>query len=157
YRGLRTPPRERLASCQKCLRTVDLDEVGRTDRHNTFFEMLGNFAPTGGYFKETAIPLAWEFVTDPERGLGLPRDRIRVTVHPDVRAGDRRPRAGGDLRDRGRGGAGHRGPRLRPAPDPAPGGAARAADRALAAPGGGGADRRCLDGRPVPVPRRARA
>jgi len=82
YQGLRQPPAERLASCQKCFRTGDLDEVGRTDRHNTFFEMLGNFAPTGGYFKETAIPLAWELVTDPESGLGLPRDRLRVTVHP---------------------------------------------------------------------------
>jgi alanyl-tRNA synthetase len=82
YQGLRTPPHERLTSSQKCFRTVDLDEVGRTDRHNTFFEMLGNFAPTGAYFKETAIPLAWEFATDAERGLGLAKDRIRVTVHP---------------------------------------------------------------------------
>jgi len=82
YLGLRQPPHPRLASCQKVFRTVDLDNVGRTDRHHTFFEMLGNFAPTGGYFKETAIPLAWEFVTGPERGLGLPVDRIRVTVHP---------------------------------------------------------------------------
>jgi alanyl-tRNA synthetase len=82
YLGLRRAPAPRLASCQKCFRTGDLEEVGRTDRHHTFFEMLGNFAPTGDYFKETAIPLAWEFVTDPERGLGLPRDRLRVTVHP---------------------------------------------------------------------------
>ncbi|TMC03030.1 MAG: alanine--tRNA ligase, partial [Chloroflexi bacterium] len=82
YQGLRQPPAPRLASAQKCLRTVDLENVGRTDRHHTFFEMMGNFTPTGAYFKERAIPLAWEFVTDPERGLGLPRDRIRVTVHP---------------------------------------------------------------------------
>jgi alanyl-tRNA synthetase len=82
YLGLRQPPRPRLASCQKCFRTGDLEEVGRTDRHHTFFEMLGNFAPTGGYFKELAIPLAWQFVTDPERGLGLPKDRLRVVVHP---------------------------------------------------------------------------
>jgi len=82
YQGLRRPPHERLASCQKCFRTGDLEEVGRTDRHNTFFEMLGNFAPTGGYFKETAIPLAWQFATDPDRGLGLAKDRLRVTVHP---------------------------------------------------------------------------
>jgi len=82
YQGLRQPPAPRLASCQKCFRTVDLENVGRTDRHHTFFEMLGNFTPTGAYFKETAIPLAWEFVTDPERGLGLPKDRLRVTVHP---------------------------------------------------------------------------
>jgi alanyl-tRNA synthetase len=53
--------------------------VGKTDRHNTFFEMLGNFAPTGDYFKETAIPLAWELVTS---GFHMPVDRLRVTVHP---------------------------------------------------------------------------
>lgn len=82
YLGLRPPPHGRLASCQKCFRAVDLDKIGRTDRHQTFFEMLGNFAPTGGYFKETAIPLAWELVTDPDRGFGLPRERIRVSVHP---------------------------------------------------------------------------
>jgi len=82
FLGLRQPPRPRLVSCQKCFRTGDLEEVGRTDRHHTFFEMLGNFAPTGDYFKQTAIRLAWEFATDPERGLGLPKERIRVTVHP---------------------------------------------------------------------------
>jgi alanyl-tRNA synthetase len=82
YRGLRPPPAPRLASCQKCFRTDDLEEVGRTDRHHTFFEMLGNFAPTGDYFKERAIPWAWELVTDPEQGLGLPKDRLRVTTHP---------------------------------------------------------------------------
>jgi alanyl-tRNA synthetase len=79
YLGLSKPPAPRLASAQKCLRTGDIDEVGKTDRHNTFFEMLGNFAPTGDYFKETAIPLAWELVTG---GFGMPVDRLRVTVHP---------------------------------------------------------------------------
>jgi alanyl-tRNA synthetase len=79
YLGLSKPPAPRLASAQKCLRTGDIEEVGRTDRHNTFFEMLGNFAPTGDYFKETAIPLAWELVTG---GFGMPVDRLRVTVHP---------------------------------------------------------------------------
>ncbi len=79
YLGLSEPPAPRLASAQKCLRTGDIDEVGRTDRHNTFFEMLGNFAPTGDYFKETAIPLAWELVT---QGFAMPVDRLRVTVHP---------------------------------------------------------------------------
>ncbi|MDQ6792413.1 MAG: alanine--tRNA ligase [Candidatus Dormibacteraeota bacterium] len=82
FKGLRPPPAPRLASCQKCFRTGDLEEVGRTDRHNTFFEMLGNFAPTGDYFKERAIPWAWELTTDRERGLGLPKDRLRVTTHP---------------------------------------------------------------------------
>jgi len=61
------------------LRTGDIDEVGRTDRHNTFFEMLGNFTPTGDYFKETAIPLAWELVT---QGFQMPTERLRVTIHP---------------------------------------------------------------------------
>ena len=79
YLGLSKPPAPRLASAQKCLRTGDIEEVGKTDRHNTFFEMLGNFAPTGDYFKETAIPLAWELVT---KGFAMPVDRLRVTVHP---------------------------------------------------------------------------
>jgi len=79
YLGLSDPPAPRLASCQKCLRTGDIDEVGRTDRHNTFFEMLGNFAPSGDYFKETAIPLAWELVTEV---FDMPINRLRVTIHP---------------------------------------------------------------------------
>jgi len=79
YLGLSHPPAPRLASCQKCLRTGDIDEVGRTDRHNTFFEMLGNFTPTGDYFEETAIPLAWELVT---QGFQMPAERLRVTIHP---------------------------------------------------------------------------
>ena len=79
YLGLRRPPAPRLVTCQKCLRTGDIDEVGKTDRHNTFFEMLGNFAPTGDYFKETAIPLAWDLVT---KGFDMPVDRLRVTIHP---------------------------------------------------------------------------
>ncbi len=79
YLGLSQPPAPRLASAQKCLRTGDIEEVGKTDRHNTFFEMLGNFTPTGDYFKETAIPLAWELVT---KGFDMPVDRLRVTVHP---------------------------------------------------------------------------
>ena len=79
YQGFSQPPAPRLASCQKCLRTGDIDEVGRTDRHLTFFEMLGNFAPIGDYFKETAIPLAWELVTG---GFAMPADRLRVTIHP---------------------------------------------------------------------------
>jgi alanyl-tRNA synthetase len=79
YLGLSQPPAPRIATCQKCLRTGDIDEVGRTDRHHTFFEMLGNFAPTGDYFKETAIPLAWELVTN---AFDMPVDRLRVTIHP---------------------------------------------------------------------------
>src|SRR3984893_11384499 len=79
YLGFSRPPAPRLASCQKCLRTGDIDEVGKTDRHGTFFEMMGNFTPTGAYFKETAIPLAWELVTE---GFKMPADRLRATVHP---------------------------------------------------------------------------
>src|ERR1700694_538507 len=79
YLGLSDPPAPRLTSSQKCLRTDDIDEVGKTDRHNTFFEMLGNFAPTGDYFKETAIPLAWDLVTEV---FEMPVDRLRVTIHP---------------------------------------------------------------------------
>src|SRR2546423_10131501 len=86
YQGVSRPPAPRLVSCQKAFRTGDLEEVGKTDRHDTFFEMLGNFAPTGDYFKESAIPLAWELVTDRERGFGLPRERLRVVTHPSDEA-----------------------------------------------------------------------
>ena len=79
YLGLSDPPAPRICTCQKCLRTGDIEEVGKTDRHNTFFEMLGNFSPTGDYFKETAIPLAWELVT---KVFEMPADRLRATIHP---------------------------------------------------------------------------
>ncbi len=79
FLGVSQPPAPRLATCQKCLRTGDIDEVGKTDRHHTFFEMLGNFAPTGDYFKETAIPLAWDLVT---KSFQMPVDRLRITIHP---------------------------------------------------------------------------
>ena len=78
YLGLSRSPAPRLASVQKCFRAVDIDEVG--DRtHTTMFEMMGNFAPTGDYFKETAIPLAWELV---HGTFDLPINRLRITVHP---------------------------------------------------------------------------
>ena len=79
FQGVSQPPAPRLTSSQKSFRTGDIDEVGKTDRHQTFFEMLGNFAPTGDYFKEGAIPFAWELVTEVFR---LPKERVRVTVHP---------------------------------------------------------------------------
>ena len=77
FRGTRTPPSPRIVSCQKCLRTVDIEEVGDAT-HHTFFEMLGNFS-FGDYFKEGAITLAWEFLTDE---LGVEADRLWPTVHP---------------------------------------------------------------------------
>jgi len=73
-------PQQRAVTVQKCLRTADIDNVGRTPSHHTFFEMLGNFS-FGDYFKERAIEYAWEFCTDPARGLGLEPERLSVTIY----------------------------------------------------------------------------
>ena len=75
--GDEVPPWKRATSVQKCFRTVDIDVVGSTLRHCTFFEMLGNFS-FGDYFKAEAIPFAWELVTEV---LGIDGDRLWVTVH----------------------------------------------------------------------------
>lgn len=77
FTGVKTPPSTRIATCQKCIRTGDIDNVGRTKRHATFFEMLGNFS-FGDYFKEEIIPWAWEFVT---KELEIPTDKLYVTIY----------------------------------------------------------------------------
>src|SRR5437588_7001515 len=76
FLGEEQPPHPRLTSCQKCFRTTDIDKVGSTARHLTFFEMLGNFS-LGGYFKRGAVELAWELSTDV---LGLDSELIWITV-----------------------------------------------------------------------------
>jgi alanyl-tRNA synthetase len=84
FLGQAPAPFKRATSVQKCLRTPDIDEVGKTSRHGTFFQMNGNFS-FGDYFKEQAIPLAWELSTKPvaEGGFGLDPERIWATVYLD--------------------------------------------------------------------------
>ena len=78
FTGEEEPPRHRVTTCQKCIRTGDIDNVGHTARHGTYFEMLGNFS-FGDYFKKEAIPFAWEFLTSPE-WVGLEPDRLYPSV-----------------------------------------------------------------------------
>ncbi len=82
FLGTMEPPHSRIANAQKCIRAGgkhnDLDEVGYTKRHHTFFEMLGNFS-FGDYFKEEAINMAWDFLTN---GLNIPKDKLYITIHP---------------------------------------------------------------------------
>ena len=82
--GEQTPPHKRMASNQKCVRTLDIDEVGKTTRHGTFFQMLGNFS-FGDYFKEEAIHYAWELLTTPqsEGGYGFDPEKLWVTTYTD--------------------------------------------------------------------------
>ncbi|HEY1175933.1 MAG TPA: alanine--tRNA ligase-related protein, partial [Phytomonospora sp.] len=78
------PPFPRATSVQKCVRTLDIDEVGKTTRHGSFFQMCGNFS-FGDYFKERAITLAWELLTSPvgDGGYGLDPERLWITVYLD--------------------------------------------------------------------------
>ena len=79
FTGEVTPPRKRVTTCQKCIRTPDIERVGKTARHGTYFEMLGNFS-FGDYFKHEATAWAWEFVT---KVLELPEDRVWVSIYED--------------------------------------------------------------------------
>ena len=79
FTGQEVPPRTRMTTCQKCIRTGDIENVGKTARHGTYFEMLGNFS-FGDYFKKEAISWAWEFCVDV---LKLPTERLYVSVYED--------------------------------------------------------------------------
>ena len=81
FRGEEEPPRHRICTCQKCIRTGDIENVGKTARHGTYFEMLGNFS-FGDYFKHEAIAWSWEFLTSPE-WVGLEPDRLYPSVFQD--------------------------------------------------------------------------
>ena len=79
FAGVETPPAKRMTTCQKCIRTGDIDNVGITSRHGTFFEMLGNFS-FGDYFKEQSLTWGLEFITE---WLKMPFDKIWATVYQD--------------------------------------------------------------------------
>lgn len=79
FTGAEVPPRKRVTTCQKCIRTGDIENVGKTARHGTYFEMLGNFS-FGDYFKKEAAPWAWEFFTEV---LKIPREKLWVSIYQE--------------------------------------------------------------------------
>ena len=81
FTGEEEPPRRRVTTCQKCIRTPDIENIGKTARHGTYFEMLGNFS-FGDYFKREAIHWAWEFLTSPD-WVGIDPDRLYPSVYLD--------------------------------------------------------------------------
>ncbi|MCR5348269.1 MAG: alanine--tRNA ligase [Bacilli bacterium] len=85
FDGSLLPPSRRIVNVQKCIRTNDIENVGRTARHHTFFEMLGNFS-IGDYFRDEVIPWAYEILTDEEKGFGLDPKKLYITYQPDDKA-----------------------------------------------------------------------
>ena len=81
FKGEKEPPRHRVCTCQKCIRTGDIENIGKTARHGTYFEMLGNFS-FGDYFKHEAIAWSWEFLTSP-KWVGIDPDRLYPSVYVD--------------------------------------------------------------------------
>ncbi len=81
FDGREKPKNRRITNAQKSIRTNDIENVGKTARHHTFFEMLGNFS-IGDYFKKEAIPFAWEFLTS-EQWVGFDKNKLYITVYPD--------------------------------------------------------------------------
>ena len=81
FDGTIVPSNRRLVSCQKCIRTGDIEEVGKTARHHTFFQMLGNFS-VGDYFKKEALPWALELLTSPKY-FDMDKNKLYITVYPD--------------------------------------------------------------------------
>ena len=81
FTGEQEPPRHRVCTCQKCIRTGDIENIGKTARHGTYFEMLGNFS-FGDYFKKEAIAWCWEFLTSPQ-WVGLDPDRLYPSIYED--------------------------------------------------------------------------